>query len=76
MTSKVMFCGCTTAGVITAKSAAVKSDMKPKTEAPIHTRENGAHAQDAMYGAGNRLFNERASKNGGFRCTNCGKVRS
>lgn len=32
--------------------------------------------QDAKYGNGNRVHNETAVKNGGWRCTVCGKDKS
>ena len=32
--------------------------------------------QDEKYGKGMRIHNERAGKNGGYRCTVCGKEKS
>lgn len=72
MRTIVQHCGCTVAGKITVKSAAVKNDMKPAIEVGFATRNNGAAFQDARYGKGNRLFNTSHKDKDNARCSVCG----
>lgn len=77
MLSKVMPCECDEVLFVVVKQAGADSDKCPRWDMPWFARKQGAQFQDARYGSGRRLHNERVKdgKRKGWTCTVCGKEK-
>lgn len=77
--TKILPCDCLAVFVVIVKQAGAKTEQCPRWEVPWYNRENGAKYQDAKYGKGMRLHNERfvtkTRKHIGWTCSCCGKPK-
>ena len=69
--TRIAPCDCTSVHLIVAGSG--MRTTRPRVTVPFYNVENGAKAQDAMYGKGMRVHNVGKKT---MSCTVCGKEKS